>query len=75
MARKDGSPGRFAQIKETYKLTKKTDPKIGLILLGIFLAVFLPLLVIGIILVSVVPILVVALKKKLTMRREQHFND
>ena len=50
MARKDGSPGRLAQIKETYKLTKKTDPKIGLILLGIFLAVFLPLLVIGIIL-------------------------
>ena len=33
------------------------------------------LIVIGIILVSVVPILVVALKKKLTMRREQHFND
>ena len=37
---------------------------------------FVPkLIVIGIILVSVVPILVVALKKKLTMRREQHFND
>lgn len=33
------------------------------------------LIVIGIILVSVVPILVVALKKKLTMRRKQHFND
>ncbi len=33
------------------------------------------LIVIGIILVSVVPILVVALKKKLTMQREQQFND
>ena len=33
------------------------------------------LIVIGIILVSVVPILVVVLKKKLTMQREQQFND
>ncbi len=33
------------------------------------------LIVIGIILVSVVPILVVALKKKLTMRRQEQFND
>ena len=33
------------------------------------------LIVIGIILVSVVPILVVALKKKLTMRREQEFGE
>lgn len=49
MARKDGKPGRFAQIKETYKLTKKTDPKIGWILLGIFLAVFIVLLVVGLI--------------------------
>lgn len=49
MARKDGSPGRLSQIKETYKLTKKTDPKIGLILLGCFFAVFVPLLVIGLV--------------------------
>lgn len=49
MARKDGKPGRIAQIKETYKLTKKTDPKIGWLLLAIFLAVFIVLLVVGLI--------------------------
>lgn len=49
MARKDGKPGRLSQIKETYKLTKKTDPKIGWILLATFLAVFIPLLVIGLV--------------------------
>ncbi len=38
MARKDGSPGRLKQIRETYQLTKKTDPRIGWILLGIVLA-------------------------------------
>jgi hypothetical protein len=37
MARKDGKPGRLAQIKQTYDMTKKSDPKIGWILLACFL--------------------------------------
>lgn len=47
MAKKDGSPGRFKQIIETYRLTKQTDPKIGLILLGTFVVVFGVLLLAG----------------------------
>ncbi len=39
MARKDGKPGRLSQIRETYQLTKKSDPRIGLILVAIFIAV------------------------------------
>ncbi len=37
MARKDGSPGRLAQIRQTYQMTKQSDPRIGLILVGWFL--------------------------------------
>lgn len=47
MARKDGKPGRIAQIRQTYTLTKQNDPKIGLILAGVFLAVFAVFLVIA----------------------------
>lgn len=36
MARKDGSPGRLAQIRQTYQMTKQSDPRIGWILLGWF---------------------------------------
>ena len=39
MARKDGKPGRLAQIRQTYQMTKKSDPRIGLILLGWFLLI------------------------------------
>jgi hypothetical protein len=38
MARKDGKPGRLAQIRQTYQMTKKSDPRIGWILLGCLLA-------------------------------------
>jgi len=38
MAKKDPSkPGRIKQIIETYRLTRKNDPRIGWILLGVFL--------------------------------------
>ncbi|MGO4258913.1 DUF4191 domain-containing protein [Marmoricola sp. RAF53] len=38
MAKKDPSkPGRIKQIIETYQLTRKNDPRIGWILLGVFL--------------------------------------
>jgi hypothetical protein len=37
MARKDGKPGRLAQIRQTYQMTKQSDPRIGWILLGLFL--------------------------------------
>ncbi len=37
MARKDGSPGRLAQIRQTYQMTKQSDPRIALILVGWFL--------------------------------------
>ena len=30
-------PGRIKQIRQSYTMTKQTDPKIGLILLGVFL--------------------------------------
>lgn len=46
MARKDGSPGRLAQIRQTYQMTKQSDPRIGLILVGWFL---LPIVVAAII--------------------------
>lgn len=46
MARKDGKPGRLAQIKQTYDMTKKSDPKIGWILLGWFL---LPVVVMAVV--------------------------
>lgn len=41
--------GRLSQIKQTYTLTKKSDPRIGLILLAAFLLPFAALLVIGIV--------------------------
>ncbi|HQR78754.1 MAG TPA: DUF4191 domain-containing protein [Actinomycetota bacterium] len=36
MSRKDGKPGRLAQIRQTYQMTKQSDPRIGWILLGWF---------------------------------------
>ena len=33
---KEKKPSRIKQIGESYRLTKKTDPRIGLILLGVF---------------------------------------
>ena len=38
---KDGKPGRIAQIRQSYQMTKQTDPKIGLLLLGTFVLVAL----------------------------------
>ena len=39
--------GRLSQIKQTYQITKKADPRIGLILLGAFLVPFAVLLGVG----------------------------
>lgn len=36
VAKADGKPGRLAQIGDTYRMTKKGDPRIGLILAGTF---------------------------------------
>jgi hypothetical protein len=37
MAKKDpDKPGRISQIVQSYKMTKKGDPRIGLVLLGVF---------------------------------------
>lgn len=47
MARKDGKPGRFKQILETYRLTKRSDPRIGWILLGIFVVVLAVFVAVG----------------------------
>jgi hypothetical protein len=41
------SQGRFAQIRETYRLTRKADPQLPWVLLGLFLAVFGVFLAIG----------------------------
>jgi uncharacterized membrane protein YqaE (UPF0057 family) len=46
----DGIPakqGRLSQIKQTYTITKESDPRIGLILLAVFLLPFLAVLGIG----------------------------
>lgn len=40
MARDPSKPKRLAQIKQTYDITKRTYPRIGLLLLGIFLGVW-----------------------------------
>ena len=37
MSRKDGKPGRLSQIRQTYQMTKQSDPRIGWILIGWFL--------------------------------------
>jgi hypothetical protein len=34
---KSGKPGRIRQLKQAYQITKQGDPRIGLILLGVFL--------------------------------------
>jgi hypothetical protein len=34
---KSGKPGRIRQLKQAYQVTKQGDPRIGLILLGVFL--------------------------------------
>ncbi len=47
MARKDGKTGRLKQIRETYQLTKRSDPRIGLILLGIFVGILAVFLIVG----------------------------
>jgi hypothetical protein len=39
--------GRLSQIKQTYQITKKADPRISLILLGAFLVPFAILLAVG----------------------------
>lgn len=39
MARKDGKQGRIKQIRETYRLTKKNDPRLPLVLAGVFFGV------------------------------------
>lgn len=46
MARKDGKTGRLAQIRQTYQMTKKTDPRIGWIVLACFL---IPIIIMAII--------------------------
>ena len=47
MAKKDGKPGRFKQILETYRLTKRSDPRIGWILLGIFIGILAVFVILG----------------------------
>ncbi|MBP7971609.1 MAG: DUF4191 domain-containing protein [Candidatus Nanopelagicales bacterium] len=50
MARKDGKPGRLGQIRETYKLTKRNDPRIGWILAGIFVGIVAVFAIAGVLL-------------------------
>jgi hypothetical protein len=49
MARQESpnSPGRLSQIRQAYTMTKRVDPKIGLIVAGIGLGTFVVLLAIG----------------------------
>ena len=48
----DSKPGRIAQIRAAYSITKEVQPRIGLILLGIFLAVLVVFAAVGIVLKS-----------------------
>ena len=48
MARKDGKTGRLAQIRQTYQMTKKSDPRIGWILLACVLAPVVVMVVVSI---------------------------
>jgi hypothetical protein len=55
MAKRDTtpeSPGRVAQVRAAYRLTKEAQPRIGLILLGIFLAVLVVFVAVGLLLDS-----------------------
>ncbi|MFZ0324028.1 MAG: DUF4191 domain-containing protein [Actinomycetes bacterium] len=52
MSRKDGKPGRFSQLFQVYKVTRKADPRIGLWLIGSLLVPFLVGLAIGFVLKS-----------------------
>lgn len=54
MARKDGTPGRIAQIKQLYSITREGDPKITLWLVLSFVVPFVVLLGIGLLLGQVI---------------------
>jgi len=43
----DGEPGRIAQIRQAYRLTKQQDPRVGLVTLAAFALPFLLLLGLG----------------------------
>ena len=47
--KKKEGPGRLSQIKSAYTMTRKTDPRIGLILLGIFLGVLVVFVALGLV--------------------------
>jgi hypothetical protein len=80
MAKKDPSkPGRIKAILQSYQLTKKSDPRIGLILLGTFVlagaaAFGLLLLVFGSLVVPIIVGVLVAILATLTVfgRRAQN---
>jgi hypothetical protein len=54
MAKRDAStqdqPGRVAQVRAAYRLTKEAQPRIGLVLAGIFLAVLVVFVAVGFVL-------------------------
>jgi hypothetical protein len=54
MARKDGSPGRIAQIRQLYSITKQGDPAITWWLVGSFVVPLVVLVAIGAVLGQVV---------------------
>lgn len=41
------NPGRLKQIAQTYKMTRRVDPKVGLVVAGVGIVVFGVLLVLG----------------------------
>lgn len=47
MGRKDGKPGRIAQIRQTYTITKQGDPRIGLVLASIFVGIIVLFVAVG----------------------------
>lgn len=57
MARNPEKPGRIAQIRQTYKITKESDPRIGLILLSLLIGVLAIFVIVGLILRPLLPVL------------------
>lgn len=47
MASKDGKPGRIAQMRQTYQITRRADPRIGWIVAGIFFGIVAGFAVVG----------------------------
>ena len=59
--KKDKSPGTFAQMKQVYQMTKKSDPNIGWILLLAVVVTLLVFVLIGALLNNIITFIILGL--------------